>query len=684
MQSIKAAATKLKGCKLKRLSTIEPVLEQIKEETLLSSKEEVMLFVAILDRQCSRRSSDFDDLSNYFECSALDIMEYVPAAKSLLSKGYICTDNVNGWEISKMNFEICLDVFAAIIEGKQVNPIPPAQIIRFDQHDFYNRIHNFIEKRSSELIATSKLFTMAEQLEKEHSELTMVREMRQQIEEISARVLFYEMCKDYSDNYDGGHSDLSCTLKDIYDRIGEGALIKQQILNGTHPLIKAELMYLKDKDELHLDEKGIRLLFGEAASAFINSNVCADRYAFIDEIEELVDEFPRHPSTNEFEKLYECVEKTENNNGHLSAIAEIRKLLSDRTHRLIYYLVCKSMVDHSFYRVDELGDIFPKREELNTKRKLKDERHHLQKVGLVELSSAGIFNDATIVLTDKGKELFLEEDLDLFEEKVSDKDLIACDKIVEKNLFFEPSLERQLSTLRDSLQESNYSSLYKRLEENKLPVGVAVLLYGLPGTGKTESVMQIARATGRSIMHVDISATKTCWFGESEKLIKAVFENYRRLCRKSKLKPILLFNEADAVFSKRKDSNSSDVAQTENAIQNIILEEMEKLDGILIATTNLADNLDKAFERRFLFKIRFDKPTVESKAHIWKDKLPQLSEVDAMRLASSYDFSGGEIDNIVRKATMDEVISGNSPSMDRLITLCSEEKIGKNVKKIGF
>ena len=157
-------------------------------------------------------------------------------------------------------------------------------------------------------------------------------------------------------------------------------------------------------------------------------------------------------------------------------------------------------------------------------------------------------------------------------------------------------------------------------------------------------------------MHVDISATKTCWFGESEKLIKEVFENYRRLCGQSKMKPILLFNEADAVFSKRKDANSSNVAQTENAIQNIILEEMERLDGILIATTNMADNLDKAFERRFLFKIRFDKPNLEAKSGIWLDKLPALRETEARQLASRFDLSGGEIDNVVRKATMEEIL----------------------------
>ncbi len=684
MQNIKTAANKLKGSKFKRLNTIETVLEQIRKETLLSTKEEVMLLVAILDRQCSNNHSDFDDLSNYFECSTLDIMEYVLVAKSLLRKGYISADNINEREMTKMRFEVSLDVFTAIIEGRRVNPVPPVQTNRFDQHDFHNCIHNLIEERSDGRISTSKLFTLTEKLEKEHAKLAMVKELKSLVKEIEARVLFYELCKDYSNDYDGGMSNLSSTLQDIYDRIGEGALVKRQILDGTHPLMKAELMYLEDKDELHLDEKGILLLFGDAASAFVKSNDCVDRYAFVNEVNAIVDNTPTHPSWYDCHKLYCQIERLEKKNCHLSVVTEMCKLLKNKSDRLIYYLICKDFVDNNNYNVDELGYIFSKREELNIKRELKDGEHNLQTVGLVELSNGSIFDGAKISLTDKGKELFLEEDMDLFENKVSDKSLINPEKIVGKKLFFEPSLERQLSTLRDSLQESNYSSLCRRLEENKLPIGVAVLLYGLPGTGKTESVMQIARVTGRSIMHVDISATKTCWFGESEKLIKGVFENYRKLCKKSRVKPILLFNEADAIFSKRKDSNSSNVAQTENAIQNIILEEMEKLDGILIATTNLADNLDRAFERRFLFKIRFDKPTLESKVNIWKDKLPQLSDVDAMRLASGYDFSGGEIDNIVRKVTMEEVIRGDAPSMDRIVSICSEEKIDKSVKKIGF
>ena len=91
---------------------------------------------------------------------------------------------------------------------------------------------------------------------------------------------------------------------------------------------------------------------------------------------------------------------------------------------------------------------------------------------------------------------------------MSDKQLLACDNIIEKKLFFSGELKEQLSLLSNSLNEEHYKNLCERLEEKQLPKGIAALFYGEPGTGKTESVMQIARATGRDIMHVDISATK--------------------------------------------------------------------------------------------------------------------------------------------------------------------------------
>ena len=228
--------------------------------------------------------------------------------------------------------------------------------------------------------------------------------------------------------------------------------------------------------------------------------------------------------------------------------------------------------------------------------------------------------------------------------------------------------------------------------EKGLPCGIAVLLHGTPGCGKTETVYQLAKKTGRSIMQVDISATKSAWFGESEKKIKEVFTDYKELCKKmKKLKcgrtPILLFNECDAVFSKRKDISYSNTAQTENSIQNIILEEMENLEGILIATTNLTDNLNPAFERRFLFKIQFENPSVEAKKAIWKNKLPWLTTEKAQHLAKTYNFSGDEIDNIVRKAEMKEIISGKRPAWSDIVDMCKVEKLDAAAgatKRMGF
>ena len=105
------------------------------------------------------------------------------------------------------------------------------------------------------------------------------------------------------------------------------------------------------------------------------------------------------------------------------------------------------------------------------------------------------------------------------------------------------------------------------------------------------------------------------------------------------------------------------------------LEELEKLDGILIATTNLADNLDPAFERRFVFKLKFDRPTLEAKQNIWQSKLAWLAEEQCRKLAADYDFSGGEIDNIVRKVIMDGVINGTSPDFSFIVEQCKSERL---------
>jgi SpoVK/Ycf46/Vps4 family AAA+-type ATPase len=124
----------------------------------------------------------------------------------------------------------------------------------------------------------------------------------------------------------------------------------------------------------------------------------------------------------------------------------------------------------------------------------------------------------------------------------------------------------------------------------------------------------------------------------------------------------------------------------ENSIQNIILQEMEQLDGIMIATTNLQQNMDKAFERRFLYKVKFEKPTFEARASIWLTMIPTLNDMDARTLAEKYDFSGGQIENIARRHAIDSILHGEDQNvMDSLIGHCDSERLsGKNRQRIGF
>lgn len=269
---------------------------------------------------------------------------------------------------------------------------------------------------------------------------------------------------------------------------------------------------------------------------------------------------------------------------------------------------------------------------------------------------------------------------------IKSKDIILSESISPKSLFYPAELEEQVERLVHLLDEENYQAVRSRLQEQGYRTGFTCLFYGQPGTGKTETVLQIARRTGRDLIQVNISEIKSKWVGESEQNIKKIFDNYRTMVAKSPLAPILLFNEADAIINMRQEKASNAVDKMENSIQNIILQEMESLEGILIATTNLACNMDKAFERRFLYKIEFSKPTFESRMSIWGEMLPSLKKSEIKELAEMYPFSGGQIENIARHYTIDIILNGDDEHiLGRLHKYCKQEVLNRNnVGKIGF
>jgi SpoVK/Ycf46/Vps4 family AAA+-type ATPase len=146
-----------------------------------------------------------------------------------------------------------------------------------------------------------------------------------------------------------------------------------------------------------------------------------------------------------------------------------------------------------------------------------------------------------------------------------------------------------------------------------------------------------------------------------------------------------MINECDGLFSRRIINTQRSTDQTLNTIQNILLEELEKFQGILLATSNLAGNLDSAFERRFLFKIEFQKPSPEVKLKIWKNKLNWIEDGFAKVLSERFNLSGGEIDNVVRKILMKDVLTGKLPSNEEIIDFCIAETIlKKTMNKIGY
>lgn len=335
----------------------------------------------------------------------------------------------------------------------------------------------------------------------------------------------------------------------------------------------------------------------------------------------------------------------------------------------------------------DIDDIFDDNEIPSwVKREFRTRDSELFEKELIEnVNEDGMARSDAFKLTDKAKEELLCE-LNLNNVGKSDKGLVKADTLAEKRLLYNASERDQIAELSSILSDSRFNEVQCRLRSAGMRPGFCCIFYGAPGTGKTETVYQIARQTGRDIMRVDVDKIKSCWVGESEKNIKTLFDRYRNICKNSKLAPILLFNEADAVLGVRMEGAARAVDKMENSIQNIILQEMETLEGIMIATTNLTTNLDKAFERRFLYKIRFDKPTLESRAKIWQTMLSGISDDDARILASQFDLSGGEIENIARKHSVNAILSGKEAiDIQEIITTCKQERISQNNRpKIGF
>ena len=444
------------------------------------------------------------------------------------------------------------------------------------------------------------------------------------------------------------------------------------------------------KINFKLSTNGINKIFGNEAKLYIKKEL--EKTEADKTIDALRDFSYAYENDNggKYTKIYN-LRRIENKYKGLNFFKTLQTVISKEEYRFILYDATNDYLSGEKSNLPAtLNDIYGHTPDYFTElRSFLDDKHELVEKDFLEVEKSANIENTVVSVTNKILEFLYGENADIYIRSVTGRNIIENEKIKEKELFYSDTVQKQIDMLRESMEQKNLEAMQERLFQKGLPKGVAVLLYGAPGTGKTETVYQLAKQTNHKIFHVDIAESKSMWFGESEKKIKKIFTDYKLLCKSCKSHnentPILLFNEADALISKRRDVDSGSCAQTENAIQNILLEEMEKLEGIMIATTNLCENMDKAFERRFLFKVKYERPSLQARENIWRTKMNNLGSDDITKLAKEFDFSGGEIDNIVRKCEMNEIIKGTQPDYEEIVELCKTERLeNAEEHRMGF
>lgn len=393
------------------------------------------------------------------------------------------------------------------------------------------------------------------------------------------------------------------------------------------------------------------------------------------------------------EMLVEIIVAYVSNFSSFSIIDSIlkNKKISNSEKALLFYIMASTVAGAELFDLDYDLDSFSAADpsfQYVFKNDVRSGKSILFSEGYLSFSGSFMADFSEIMIGD-----FLKEQLQIglpdssvkkpFYPKLTD--VIKPEEIVEKQLYFNAEQQIQIEEVQRITSDS-YDQVITRFIEKGLQPGLTFLFYGDAGTGKTELVKQIAKESNRVLLIVDLSLLQSMFVGESEKNIRRVFKEYRDASAHFERTPILLFNEADAIFSKRNVVEKA-VDQMLNSVQNMLLQELEDFEGIFIATTNMLMNLDKAFDRRILYKLKFEKPDKSTRLAILKQNFNEVQEDILIKASADYSLTGGQIDNVNKRCVTEELLFGTETSNPEKFIFYIEQEINfrKNTsEKIGF
>ncbi|MFC1744445.1 ATP-binding protein [Candidatus Riflebacteria bacterium] len=328
------------------------------------------------------------------------------------------------------------------------------------------------------------------------------------------------------------------------------------------------------------------------------------------------------------------------------------------------------------------------------KRMLEDltSKGHLLQSNIIqpEVGNALFFSDHQSIIEKTYFELSEKSKEVLGQAKTHLKNLIKNRKIRNakvslKQLVFPKKVEEMINWIL--VQERNKETLFSKWGIGKkfsYGKGTTALFYGSPGTGKTALAEAIAHELEKPVFIVQYSEIQNCFVGQTEKKICQTFEEAR------KNDAVLVWDEADAMFHDRDNTKFNwEVREV-----NVLLQEIERFEGVTILTTNRKPSLDKALERRISFKIEFPLPTKKVRFGIWKKSIPKKFPLDkTVKLVkvASYPLTGGEIKNVVLNAgriALSEGKEGVKVTMEHFEKAIEMEmkssRFKKDRKAIGF